>query len=351
MVIRPAFLCAAIATLAAGDVAPVTAASIPPSPSTAPGIRIWPKPAFSHWPVVAYADEARNLAFSLPVRRAGVAGTIGWQGRAALPFTLPSGAESISGLLPLPPVAGQPIQPGRLIAEVRLAENDTDLPVVLAAVGGPWPLRALRNGFPVDADDVPVVLIDRRLDPTEKRRWSLLVSELPRPTGPVILVGDPLESLGSDAWTGIDAERRPAFDQRYPHHAVLVALAVLPDPLPRTIIWCPGNQAIIGGAWTEEEDRVLGALRSRFSTLGARPRLVLALPPQPVEERLAERQRERREVLQRAAIAHDWQVVDLERAAGPAASANRVADGLSTTYPNGAAQQRLRAALAEAAKP
>ena len=58
---------------------------------------------------------------------------------------------------------------------------------------------------------------------------------------------------------------------------MLVALATLPDPLPRTVIWCPGNQAIIGGAWTEEEDRVVSALRSRFTALGARPRLVLAL--------------------------------------------------------------------------
>ena len=349
MVIRPFLICAALAVLAAGEAPP--ALTIPPSPSTAPGIRIWPKPAFSHWPAVAFADETRNIAISLPVRRAGVTGTIGWQGFAVLPFTLPTGAESISGLLPLPPVAGQPIQPGRLLAQVKLAEFDTDLQVTVAAVGSAWPQRALRNGFPVDADDVPVVLVDRRLDPTEKRRWSLLVSELPRPTGPVILVGDPLESLGANAWTGIEAERRPAPDQRYPHHAVLVALATLPDPLPRTVIWCPGNQAIIGGAWTEEEDRVVSALRNRFTALGARPRLVLALPPQPVEERLAERQRERREVLQRAAIAYDWDVVDLERAAGPAASANRVADGLFTTYPTGPALDRIRAALKDAAKP
>jgi hypothetical protein len=155
--------------------------------------------------------------------------------------------------------------------------------------------------------------------------------------------------MGADTWSTAVAERRPALDQRYPHHAALLALARLPEPLPRTILWSPGNQALHGGAWSREEERVLCALSTRLGALGVAPRLVLALPPQPLEERLQDKHRERREVLLRAAQTLSWEVLDLARVAGEATTANRVADGLFAPYPVGTAQERVRAAIADAA--
>ena len=61
--------------------------AIPPSPSTVPGVRIWPAPVFTHWPAIVYPDEERNVAFALPVRTPGASGSIGWEGSQPLPFT------------------------------------------------------------------------------------------------------------------------------------------------------------------------------------------------------------------------------------------------------------------------
>src|SRR4051812_7098583 len=64
--------------------------AIPPSPSTATGERIWPDPHFTHWPAIMYGDEQRNASFELPVRKAGVTGSVGWTGGDMLPFALPA---------------------------------------------------------------------------------------------------------------------------------------------------------------------------------------------------------------------------------------------------------------------
>jgi len=339
------------ATPAAGAAPPAASAppavnpAIPPSPSTAPGLRIWPDPAFTHWPAIAYPDEGRNLAFSLPVKTAGTAGTIGWNGEKPLPFVLPSGADSISGLLPLPLIAG------RHAATVTLDGKQFPLAVVLADAREAWPITELRNGFPVDAKGTPVVLLDRRRDLREERLWPLLGGAADRPTGRVWLVGDPLEAMGSELWSGLDAEAHPALDERYPQHAVLVALAKLPaEPMavPRTIVWSPGNQVLFGGAWSPEEERVLGLLRSRLEHLQVKPQLILALPPLPVDEHLRAQATERRELLQRAANLLGWVVIDLAKAAGDPAQANLVAAGVFTRYPLREAQERMRAVLREA---
>ena len=319
--------------------------AIPPSPSTAPGLRIWPDPAFTHWPAIAYPDEGRNLAFSLPVKTAGTAGTIGWNGEKPLPFVLPSGADSISGLLPLPLAAG------RHAATVVLDGKQFPLAVVLADAREAWPLAELRNGFPVDAAGTPVVLLDRRRDLREERLWPLFGGTADRPAGRAWLVGDPLEAMGAELWSGLDAEPHPALDERYPQHAVLVALAKLPgDPkaVPRTIVWSPGNQVLFGGAWSAEEERVLGLVRSRLEHLQVKPQLVLALPPLPVDERLRAQAVERRELLQRAANLLGWVVIDLAKAAGDPAQANLVATGVFTRYPLHEAQERMRSVLREA---
>ncbi|MBA3701168.1 MAG: hypothetical protein H0W78_20150 [Planctomycetes bacterium] len=323
---------------------------VPPSPSTAPGIRIWPDPRFTVWPPIVYRDEPRNVAFALPVKKPGAAGTIAWDGQTPLPITLPTDAESIGGLLPLPANIGE--------HRAIVAIESGSFPIVLRICDAreTWPITGLSNGFPVDADGRAVVLQDRRRGTREERVWSFLDAGEVRPSGRALLIGDALEALGARVWDGLDADARPAIDERYPHHAVLVGLAAIlaegtgeaRQRLPRTIVWSPGNQTLHGGAWTAEEERVLGLVRTRCERLGVMPRLVLALPPLPVEAHLQARATERRELLLRSANRLGWVVVDLARAAGAPEEANRVAPQVFTTYPLAAAQERMRAALREA---
>lgn len=323
---------------------------VPPSPSTAPGIRIWPDPRFTVWPPIVYRDEARNVAFALPVKKPGVAGTISWDGQTPLPITLPTDAESIGGLLPLPSTIGE--------HRAIVAIDGGSFPIVLRICDAreAWPITGLSNGRPVDAEGRAVVLQDRRRGTREERVWSFLDAGEVRPGGRALLIGDGLEALGSRMWDGLDADTRVATDERYPHHAVLVGLATIlgegtGEPrqrLPRTIVWSPGNQTLHGGDWTAEEERVLGLVRTRCERLGVMPRLVLALPPLPVEAHLQARAVERRDLLLRSANRLGWVVVDLARAAGTPEEANRVAPQVFTTYPLAAAQERMRAALREA---
>lgn len=309
----------------------------PPSPSTAPGVRIWPDPAFTHWPAIAYPDEQRNIAFALPNQHPGSPGSIGWEGQPPMPITMPSEGDSASGLLPLS------LSLGVHAATATIGTRSWRLQVRLVDAAQPWPLARLVEGFPVDEQGVPVVLIDRRRHAEEERRWSVLRASMPRPTGRPLLVGDPMTALGASPWDGQDAERREALDERYPAHAVLVALAQLGQP--RTIVWCPGNQVLFGAGWTPEEERVLSALRTRLETLRMQPRLVLLAPPIPLDEPLQDLARQRRELLITSATAQGWTVLDAERIAGPAETANRVQDGLYTRYPTGEAEARLAAAL------
>ncbi|HYE06556.1 MAG TPA: hypothetical protein VEL07_13655 [Planctomycetota bacterium] len=321
---------------------PPKAGDIPPSPSSASGERIWPDPRFTHWPPIVYEDESRNLSFELPVRQAGVPGSVGWEGGERLPFTLDADGDRISGLIPAP--TGE----GDHVAEVTIADRSWKLPVRLADVREPWPLKGLVDGFPVDEAGRPVLLIDRRRDPAAARKWKILSADLPRSSGRALIVGDPMEAYGDTTWSGLDAEQRIAHDERYPHHAALVALATLPDPLPRTLIWSPGNQALFGAGWSPEEERVLAALLSRLESSRELPRLVLVLPPVPIDEELRELAVQRRELLTRSASFLKWTVIDVERLAGPAEQANRIADQVFTRYPNGEAQARVRAAIAQA---
>lgn len=334
--------------------APVTAppTAIPPSPSTVPGIRIWPDPAFTHWPAIAYADEQRNVAFSLPVRQPGAAGTIGWTGEKPLPFTLPTDLERISGLLPLPMAVGP--------HQAELTIGGTAIPgrFALRVVDArdPWPQTALSEGFPVDAKGVPVVLLDRRRDANQERKWALLASlQKPRPTGQALFLGDPLTALGASAIDGLDLRQRIALDERQPVHAQLVGLALdmaawETQPLtagPRTIFWSPGNQALLANTWTQEEERSLGVVRTRLEALNVFPRLVLVLPTAPIDDREPARAlaAERRDLLRRAASWQGWVVLDVERAAGPAEESYRVAEGVYATGPVNEARERLAAAF------
>jgi hypothetical protein len=316
--------------------------AIPPSPSSVPGVRIWPDPAFTHWPAVVYADETRNASFALPVKVAGTLGAIGWEGDTPLPFALPADTDRISGLVPLP------LGPGVHTAVVTIGTGADaghwQLPLRVVAATDPWPLASLRDGFPVDEHGVPVVLVDRRRS-ADREPWALLRSAPPRPGGRALIVGDPMEALGATAWDGLDADARPALDDRYPQHAVLVALAKL-DPAPRTIVWCPGNQVLYGAAWNEEEERLLGVVSTHCAALGLGTRLVLAAPPLPLDADLAAIAAKRRDLLMHSANLQGWVVIDLAAAAGDPAQADQVSPGLYTRYPNHDAQQRMRAALA-----
>jgi hypothetical protein len=343
MRLRPllaAVLCAS--ALAAAETSDPAPATVPPSPSTVSGERIWPEPHFTHWPAIVYADEDRNLSFQLPVKKAGTPGEVGWEKQPQMPIVLPQDTDRVSGLLPVPRALGTHV------ATLTIAGATTRASLRLVDAREPWPLASLSEGFPVDRDGVPVILVDRRRDPGAERTWMLLAQKTPRGTGKTLLVGDPLADLGSDTWEGIDAERRIAVDLRYPQHAVLVALANLRDPLPRTIVWSPGNSVLFGGAWSQEEERVLGVIRARCLGAGAMPRLVLLLPPIPLDDDLHDLAKQRRDLLSRSAAFQAWTVVDAEEAAGPAEQANRVQEGLYTRHPIGAARAAVTKALAAA---
>jgi hypothetical protein len=317
------------------------AAEMPPSPADVPGVRIWPPPQLTHWPAIAYADEQRNAALAIPVQTPGAAGELGWVGGAMLPFTLPSDVEQTSALIDLV------LQPGARQVRVALPGAEHRLPLRVVPATEAWPIAGLREGFPVDADGAAVVLLDHRPMPAQERTWALLQGTLVRPGGRALVVGDTLLALNTSPMTGLDAELRPATDLRAPHHACLAALARLPDPLPRTLVWSPGNDGIAIGAADPEEIRLMGTVRNRLAAMGARPLLIVALPPEPAEERLRPVHAARREALIAAADTVGWKVLDLARAAGPADSANRVGDGLYAPYPVGEAQGRVAQALAD----
>lgn len=312
----------------------------PPSPSLASGERIWPPPAFTHWPAVAYPDERRNAAVGLPVRTHGAPAAWGWEGGAEIPLRLPEGVDQTSGLVDLA------LSPGRRLLRVALPEGEHRLPLRVEAAASPqWSIAGLVDGYPVDEAGTPVVLLAARPQPARERTWALLRAEPPRPSGRPLLVGDPLEAMHDSPWRGLDAEARPATDLIKPHHACLVALARLPDPLPRTIIWCPGNGAIRGGEPDPEEPRLLGAVREHCAARGGLPLLVVALPPRPVEERLQAAYDARREALVAEADRTGWRILDLARAAGDPERANRIGDGVYTAHPAGEALGRVREML------
>ena len=343
-VLLPALLLGAYAWAAAAD--------IPPSPSTVPGIRIWPDPVLTHWPAVVYADEPRNVAFSLPVRTPGASGSIGWAGQPQLPFTLPTDLERISGLLPLPTAIGHHR------AELSIAGAVLPLRLELRIVDarGPWPHAALREGFPIDAEGVPVVLLDRRRDASQERKWALVNSiQRTRPSGRAVVVGDPLAAMGASAFDGLDARLRIGIDDRQPTHAQLVALAQDmaewgSQPAltaPRTIFWSPGNRALLNNTWSPEEERFLGVVRSRCEALEVFPRLVLVLPMAPIDDREPARELavQRREQLRRTAANQGWVVLDAQRWAGTAEEAFRIAEQVFAEGPVGEPRERLAAAL------
>lgn len=291
--------------------------------------------AFDTWPALITADEEHRLAFHLTADAPSTA-VVSWAGVSGQTFPFPAG-DSI-GLLPLPTKIV--VQRG----EVRLGEQAIPLAVHLADVTGPWPITGLRHGLPIDADGVPVVLVDHRRSANDRRRELLAPQALSRPARMAIVVGDPLATPDGDAWRGLNADLRPAMDERYPQHAVLVVLATLDRP--RSVIWCPGNAALYAGTWAEES-RLCAAFAHRCTALGIRPRLILALPPLPVSQVLRASAESRRQILRVAAQAAGWDILDLALIAGDPTTANRFAPGFFTDYPVGEAQQRIRIALRE----
>ena len=327
-------------------------------------MRIWSAPDATHWPAIAYRGERRNLAFRIPIppnreldRAAGIersdggyhnpfgwgpgdSGTVSWGDGEQLDLTLPNDAaiQRTSGLLPLPTGAGTHT------ITLSIGNGTAAFQVIIADVRRPWPITGLRDGFPVDAAGRAVVLLAERPGSRAGSSVGCLRGTPPR-DGRALLVGDPLAALGRSPWDVVDADQRPAEDLRYPHHAVLVALADLPDPLPRTICWSPGNQILYAGADPAEEVRVLGALRAQLRARGSMPDLVLALPPLPLEDDLREAATARIANLRQAAVHAGWRIVDLAAAAGDPVTATAISAGLHTRYPTGQALDAVAAAL------
>ena len=334
-------------TAALEEIPPIDTTGWPESPSKAPGKYIWDEPGFTHWPAIIYRAESRNVAFMIHNRfsKKGklAEGSIGWPPNEQRSFTLPAREDAlrVSGLTPLP------VTPGRHQAMLKIGEESFDLPLRIIDIKEPWPMTALKNGFPVDAEGHPVVLRIERPESQAGKNSGLLDTFGKRPEGKAALIGDPLAALGSDSWAGVNATRIEAMDQRYPHNAVLVALAQLQPPYPRTLIYSPGNQALFARSWTAEEERILQAIEQRWQVLGVMPKLVLALPPIPVQSYLQKQAKERRDLLRRSAVFRGWSIVDVEEVVGPASEANKVAEGAYTNYPIKEARTRLSDALSK----
>ena len=167
--------------------------------------------------------------------------------------------------------------------------------------------------------------------------------------------------MGASACDGLELRVQVAVDDRQPTHAQLAGLARdqatwAAQPLvqgPRTIIWSPGNRAILHNTWSAEEERLLGVVRTRCEALEIFPRLVLLLPPAPIDDRAPARElaTQRRELLRRAAAMQGWIVLDVERLAGPAEQSYRLGEGVYAEGPVGEGRELLSAALrAELAK-
>ena len=337
-------------TAALEEIPPIDTTGWPESPSKVPGLYIWDEPAFTHWPSVIYRNEDRNTAFMIhnkySKRGSLVEGSIGWPPGEQRAFTLPAQEDAlrVSGLTPLPKA------PGMHTALLQIGEEPIELKLRVVDVNDAWPHTTLRNGFPVDENGVPVVLRIERPESQAGRNSGIRDAFGHRPEGRALFVGDPLEALGTDTWAGLDADRLDATDQRYPQHAVLVALAQMKAPWPRTLIYSPGNQVLFSRSWTHEEERILQAIEQRWQALKIMPKLILALPPIPVQSYLKQQAIERRQLLRRSAIFRGWSIVDLEEHAGPAEEANKFADAAFTNNPIGEARIRIRDAYLEILK-
>ncbi|TVR08473.1 MAG: hypothetical protein EA401_13850 [Planctomycetota bacterium] len=316
--------------------------NVPPSPSTASGERIWPDPGLSHWPAIMYRGESRNASLRIPLRQPGASGAMGWND-ALVPFQLPrtGASDAVSGLIPIPGDLG--LHQG--VVEIGSQQWPLRLHIV-SATDRQWPHADLHQGFPVDADGMPLVV---RLSPDagrDDRRWSFLRPSLPRPEGRPLLIGDPLKAMGRGLWDDDDpAWQSHSYQGPWAHHAALLALAQLPDQLPRTLVWSPGNAAIEQHRWNQEELRFLEVVNQRFAARQVMPRRILLLPPLPVAEHLHPSAQERRRALRQHATNHGWRVLDAERMSGGTPQAQRWATGAYTRYPVGEAQKRIRAAL------
>lgn len=388
---RPMILIGLLAGLAAQEV--INGIPVPPSPADPiahPGLRFWDLPRISHWPAVVYVDERRNCAFHLPVppRRpqpnphlvsstgdahtgvdtpiaisadprtrvgwvGGDSGTVGWDGGPQLPVTLPDDPEvdRTSGLLDLP------AEMGAHQAWVRIADGAHAMPLRLVdALTEAWPMAALENGFPVDAEGAPVVLRLARPDAALNRRFAALRPPPVRPRGRALVLGDPLAAAGSDAFRdlrpGAGLTIAVAVDDRFPHHAALVALAPTTragwGEAPRTVLWSPGNNCLPVFTVSPEEGRVCEALRERYRHQGVLPKLVLLLPPLPAEPTLRAAATARRQALRSIAGFSDWQIIDAQDLIADLPDPNAIAPGITARYPVGIAQARIAAAVAAA---
>ncbi|MCX8039756.1 MAG: hypothetical protein N3B15_04195 [Planctomycetota bacterium] len=317
---------------------------LPPSPGLVAGVRRVEPPAFARWPALVDPDEpvAAGLAIALPLTQAAPEASVSWHwpGEPAVAVPLAGAGAQLQAMVRVPKAAG------RHTLRVQLGEAAYDLPLRMVPASEPWPHAALRAGCPVDAAGAPVLLVTPRATAMQDRRWAWLRPRPRRPEGRPLLVGDPLAAWGRTAWEGLAAEQRALAPERSITAATLVALAQLPTPLPRTIVWSPGNAPLADGDWDPSESRLMLALSARLRALQAAPRLVLALPPWPLSEAARALAEQRRRTLAAVARSSGWRIIDLARAAGPPESAQRVGERAYAPYPVGAAQDRMRALLA-----
>ncbi|MHC5067108.1 MAG: hypothetical protein ACYTF0_00830 [Planctomycetota bacterium] len=346
------------------------AADIPPSPGDAsahPGDRTWRDVHFSHWPSLLYRDEQRHIGWRVPLARQlaidlergyrrpdsayvnpfpwqpGDAGQIGWRSSPSAPFRLPIKplGEFVGGLLPMPMTAGDHI------ADFACGRGTRELPLVVAEVTEPWPIAALRDGYPVDAQGRPVALLIDRADSAADRRWAVLRDDAAAAAGPVVAIGDPLQGLDGNLWQdlGADVQRRVVADERHPAHGLLVHMAAIQAAGGcSALLWSPGQLALHAGAWSPEEERALVAIDQYYAAQQQRPRLVLVLPPMPSQQRLRDLAQERRDLLRRSAIGAGWRIVDSERSV----QALQVSTGAYAAVAHGEAGRALAVAIAQA---
>jgi hypothetical protein len=368
-------------SLYAVDAADRLAQTVPPSPSSVTAAALVETFGFAAWPPIVYADERSNVACRIPPeptaalqvavpfnanpaapKQSSGPSTLGWSTGPLATIRLP--AEPTGALLPLPGL-------GTHEAVLNTAAGRHQATLRVAPANQPWPVHHLSgsnaqppwdSGLPVDAQGIPVVLVDRRRDLTQDRHLGAVTAfARQRPTGAPLVIGDPQASQDQaplwQAAVKAGATALSATHPRRPSCAILAALGRAqttwnadPASVPSAIVLMPGPRSETDPQDLMTEERLLGALRSRLDALGLSPRIVVLLPWPPLaQDRAWDAGRGAR--LRQIAVHLQVIVLDPERIAGPAAEAHRLVPGAYARTPQGAARDALSAALAKACVP
>ena len=191
----------------------------------------------------------------------------------------------------------------------------TSRSVHIAPQQGPWPIVAVRDGVPIDRRGDPVALLAARHRGERARTWRLLRRRSARPAGPPLVVGA-VSQTDASAWAAQGMRLATEALHGSTSLGLITALTQDLDPMPRSLAWLPGPEAIADGNWCGEEERLVSVVSDRFASLDVAPHLLLLLPPLPSRPELQEVAQRRRRRLRSQALAYNWTVIDLDGFSG-----------------------------------